>query len=205
MCPAIQDVRRARGLPTGHTHHRFVRIILRGHQVSDGRGSGRAHQENKIRGIAPVQRNLRDPLRIHHLPDSGAMRLHHASRGFDDDLVAHRADLQRRVDGRVAVHLQHDIGLHKRAEPLLRDLETIGSNRQGLKHVSAVRSSDRVADQPCGRLRHANLRVWNGEAGRILNRPRNLRDGCRLRPKSNAAREKKNCHRKTRLHGPSPY
>ena len=87
-------------------------------------------QRQQIGRIAAVQRQLHDALVVHHLADAEVARLDRLRVGSDGNGFLYGAKLQRHRHVRIAVDLQHDAGLDGRAEPLQRDIETIGPDRE---------------------------------------------------------------------------
>jgi len=57
---------------------------------------GRAGEEDKIRRLPAVQRQIHNPLRVHHLAYTSAMGFNHRGGCFHKHLLCDRPDLQTR-------------------------------------------------------------------------------------------------------------
>ena len=104
-----------------------------------------AGEGNQIGHIAPVERQLDNPLVIDHLADRQVPHLHSDRVGLYLDRLADLAHVEHNVDHRAAVDLQQNAGLHKSAETGQRRLQSIGTERQVRHHVQARLIGDRHA------------------------------------------------------------
>ena len=126
---AVKDVRDAGAQPAGHRdRHRIGSAAL---AADLARVHGGARQDDQVRDLAPLQRQLHDPLVLDHLRDAGALHVDERRRGFDRDGLLDVADRKHGIDGGRGADLQHDAGLHVGAEARQRDLEPVGAESAG--------------------------------------------------------------------------
>src|SRR5437660_5421586 len=71
---------------------------------------------DQVRHLASIQREFQNSRVLDDCADCRAARLHLGGVRLYLDGLGHLADLQRDINRRIAVHLKHDIRLHKRAE-----------------------------------------------------------------------------------------
>ena len=185
---AVHDVRHAVGLAAGDGN-RDRRVVLVGVEIPGRRRRRETGEENQLRGLAAVERNLVDPLVVDDLSHTRGARFDHGRIGEHRDLFAKVADAQRDLDRRVGVDLQDDAVLHVGVEPRERDLELIRPDRQVRKDVATVRPGD-------DRSGHAGVRFGDGDgcprqhaAAGVAHGARQLRAGHRLRPAGPAGKK----------------
>ena len=122
----------------------------------------------QVGGVASVQRQVEDPLVVHHLADAEAARLDHLRVGLDGDGFGDLAERQGDRHDRVAVHLQHDARLHGGPEPLQRHFELVGADRDAGKRERAGLVGDDLALEPGIGLGRADRRPGKDAAARIF-------------------------------------
>src|SRR5207253_7117020 len=75
-----------------------------------------AGKRDEVRHLPAIERQLKNALVLNDGSDPRGSRLDLNSIRLDFDLLRHLTDLQNRVDHRVAVYLQHNAALNKRAK-----------------------------------------------------------------------------------------
>ena len=108
---------------------------------------GRAGDRNELRGIPPIERQVNDPLLIHHLGNRILLRLHHGGTGVHLYPFRHRPDLHGDVDLDRIVDSQKNAALYVRLKSWNRRFQFLRANRQAWNGVNAVRVSHRVVDR----------------------------------------------------------
>ena len=88
--------------------------------------------------VARVERQRLDARVVHDLADRRRRRIEHGGVGDDADRFVEDANLQRDVDERLLLHLQHDAFLHELLEALERRFQPIAAGRQIRDDVGAA-------------------------------------------------------------------
>ncbi len=91
--------------------------MLRLVAFSAGCGTAAGRNCMQVGGIPAVERQVQDPLVVHHLADAEVARLDHQRVGLNGDVLGDLAERQGDVDDRVRADLQHDAGLRVGAKP----------------------------------------------------------------------------------------
>ena len=86
-------------------------VVFRPHKVAGRRDLRSGCEQNKLRGLAAVQRQVHGPLPVDYLGDGLIFCLHHRGGGCDLDGLRHSADLQLDVETQVVAHLDDNAGL----------------------------------------------------------------------------------------------
>jgi hypothetical protein len=113
----------------------------------------RAGEDDEVGDLAALERQLHDPFLIDDGADAGAADVHERRRAFDGYGLLDVAQGERDIDRRPRIDLQHDAGLHVGAEPLQRDLQLVGTDRQVRHGPGARRVRDDRARESRGGLR----------------------------------------------------
>ena len=121
---AVQLVRHGIALPARYRDNDGRIIPHRVDRTVAGR-TCHARKEHQLDRIAPVQGHLGDSLVVYHLADARRTGLHLSDVGLHCDLFADRPNLQRDIDSKIAIHLQHDACLDVRGETRFGPLQHV--------------------------------------------------------------------------------
>ena len=99
----------------------------------------RAGQDDQVGHLAPLQRQLYDPLVLDHVADPGTLQVDERCSRLDGHGLLETADRQHHIDDGGCRHLQDDPGLRERTESLEDRLQPIGPRGKVRQHVHAVR------------------------------------------------------------------
>ena len=148
---------------------------------------------HEVGGISSVQRQLEDPLVVHHLADAHVARFDQRRFGLDEHRLFDRAERQLHVDHRIVVHPQHDAGPRVRLEPLKIHFQLVRTDRQARNRVRPGRVGERVAFEAGVGLRGDHIGARKNAAARVADDAGDLRRGAGLR-EGDRAGEKENAH-----------
>src|ERR1039458_4334400 len=159
-------------------------IAIQGHVRGGDAGDGQQAGE-----VAPVERQIHDPLLFDDLGNRRIPGLHHAGARLHLHRLGQRAHLQGDVLREVFRHLQNDADLRVPLEAVRRNLQAIRSHRQVVKRVVAFRVGvPRMDGSPLG-FRHFHGRVRARAAALIRNRAADAAD-CHGLSKNGRGRQK---------------
>src|SRR5437879_6070432 len=97
----------------------------------------RPPRTRQVDRLASVERQLQHAHVVDYLTDTRAPRFHQSGIRLNLDLLGNLAHFEARVDHRIAIHLQHDSGLHISAEPRQSRFEPVWADRQIRQYVGA--------------------------------------------------------------------
>ena len=100
-----------------------------------------------MRRLAAIEREVHDPLLIHHLGNRILLRLHQAGVGGYLNPFRHCTHFHGDVDLDVVVDPQNNAALRGRLKPGDRGLQCVCANRQAREVVDAIRVGDRIVDR----------------------------------------------------------
>ena len=92
--------------------------------------NGCAGEGNEVGDLASVQRQFQNSCVLNDCADCRAARLYLCGICLNLDRLGYLADFQRDVYRRIAVHLKHDVRLHKRAKSGQRRFQSIRTGCQ---------------------------------------------------------------------------
>ena len=176
---------------------RDVHAALEAAIVGASRFDRRAGENNQIRDLSSLQRELDDALLIDHLADARAADVDERGGRFDGDRLFEIPDAERGVDGRRRADLQDESGLHVGAETLQRDLQPVWTGGKIRDHVIASGIGDDTAREGRVGLRGGDRDAWKDGAAFIGDAAVELRGG--LRPDGRAGQQE---HDRTNRHVP---
>ena len=160
---AVHDVGHAVGLPTRHRDG-DRRIVLVGVEVRRRRAGRQTRQEDELGGLTPVQGHFNDALIVDDLAHAGRSGLDERRPRRYRHRLGQLPDVQLHIDRRIRLHLQDDAVLDIGGEPLEREAQCVGADRQVRQHVGTVLVGEHGAERAGRCLRRRDLDAWQDES-----------------------------------------